>query len=183
MQQLCQRVFCHRQLGPLAHDQTRAYIRHRLKVAGAGDRDIFTDEAIDLIHDRSGGLPATDQSDRRQRDAGRLRAGQKTIDRELVFSCIKDMLGPAPSWKAPPSPRRTHHPSPNRAHRPAPPMPWPVAAYMPPVIALPPATWTRPFEQGSEIAGRLTEINRAAQQAERRAEKRCSHGPKRWPPQ
>jgi general secretion pathway protein A len=57
MRQLCQRVFCACQLRALDRDQTRSYVRHRLTIAGASERELFTDEAIDLLHDRSGGLP------------------------------------------------------------------------------------------------------------------------------
>ena len=52
-----QRVFCSRRLSLFTSDQTRAYIHHRLEVAGAPDQSIFTDGAIELIHERSHGVP------------------------------------------------------------------------------------------------------------------------------
>ena len=47
-------IRCH--LDKLDHDDAKAYISHRLKVAGRSDR-IFTDEAIALIYEHSGGIP------------------------------------------------------------------------------------------------------------------------------
>ena len=34
----------------------RAYVAHRLKVAGCADR-VFTTPSVDLIHERTGGVP------------------------------------------------------------------------------------------------------------------------------
>jgi general secretion pathway protein A len=47
-------VKCH--LGPLNLEDTKKYIIHRLRVAGSS-KPIFSDESMDLINDRSGGLP------------------------------------------------------------------------------------------------------------------------------
>jgi type II secretory pathway predicted ATPase ExeA len=56
---LAQRVGMDHKLNPLNRRDTAAMIAHRLRVAGR-DSDaapIFTDEAIDVIHDRSQGIP------------------------------------------------------------------------------------------------------------------------------
>jgi type II secretory pathway predicted ATPase ExeA len=53
---LKQRVALRFRLGPMKVESTIAYIRHRLKVAGS-DRDLFTPEALDLIHAYSRGIP------------------------------------------------------------------------------------------------------------------------------
>jgi len=53
---LKQRVALRYRLGPMKVESTVAYIRHRLKVAG-GDRELFTPEALDLIHAYSRGIP------------------------------------------------------------------------------------------------------------------------------
>ena len=45
------------ELTPLTPDQTRAYILHRLRVAGATRDDLFTDAAIRRIHQVSRGIP------------------------------------------------------------------------------------------------------------------------------
>lgn len=54
--QLKQRINVRFHLEPLSRDETTNYIKHRLNIAG-GDKQIFTDDAIELIYERSGGLP------------------------------------------------------------------------------------------------------------------------------
>jgi len=47
---------CH--LARLSPQDVAGYVRHRLKVAGAGEREIFTAAALDLLHRFSDGNPA-----------------------------------------------------------------------------------------------------------------------------
>ena len=54
--QFAQRVSIDFHLRPLNAEETHAYIRHRLGVAG-GDSALFAGDAIDLIHARTGGVP------------------------------------------------------------------------------------------------------------------------------
>jgi len=160
MQQLCQRVFCHRQLQPLARDQTHHYLRHRLNVAGAENAEIFSEQAIDLIHDRSCGLPRLINQIADNAMLVAYSAGHREIGRDLVEGCIQDMMGlqlvaskPEPAT-APTSPA--------------------VAASQPPAsawTATPPSEPAAPSQQalgesirqGAEITGRLDEVNRSAQ--------------------
>jgi general secretion pathway protein A len=44
-------------LEPLSLEDTSAYIRHRLKVAGATQDTVFTDEAVDVVYGYAGGNP------------------------------------------------------------------------------------------------------------------------------
>jgi general secretion pathway protein A len=57
LRQLRQRisVWCH--LGPMNAEETREYVRHRLRVAGAQERPIFTEGALRAVHQRTGGVP------------------------------------------------------------------------------------------------------------------------------
>ena len=57
--QLKQRVALRCTLGLLDAMETAAYVTGRLKIAGANGREIFTREALTLIHQRSGGVPRT----------------------------------------------------------------------------------------------------------------------------
>jgi len=57
LEQLAQRVRLRFHLSGLSEPDTRAYIQHRLDVAGAGGRSIFSDEALDLIFRYTGGVP------------------------------------------------------------------------------------------------------------------------------
>ncbi len=56
LRQLAQRITARYHLAPLSPDETQAYIRHRLKVAGL-DQPVFTPAAIRRIHKLSGGIP------------------------------------------------------------------------------------------------------------------------------
>jgi general secretion pathway protein A len=57
LRQLQQRISVWWRLGPLTLDETRGYIRHRLRVASGTDRPYFTSAALDEIHERTGGVP------------------------------------------------------------------------------------------------------------------------------
>jgi type II secretory pathway predicted ATPase ExeA len=57
LRQLAQRVAVDYDLEALDAGETRAYIRHRLRVAGAGDDGLFDDAACDAVHAHTGGVP------------------------------------------------------------------------------------------------------------------------------
>jgi general secretion pathway protein A len=56
LRQLAQRITARYHLEPLSRAETRAYIRHRLAVAGRG-RAVFTEAALRVLHRRSRGIP------------------------------------------------------------------------------------------------------------------------------
>jgi general secretion pathway protein A len=58
LSQFAQRVAVSFHLEPLQRDETAAYIAYRLNKAG-GDPSIFTESAVDLIFQASGGIPRT----------------------------------------------------------------------------------------------------------------------------
>lgn len=57
MAQIAQRVTAEYHLKALNRQETIEYIRERLRIAGAGHREIFSIDAIDLIYCSSGGIP------------------------------------------------------------------------------------------------------------------------------
>lgn len=57
MLQLRQRVTARCHLGPLDEEDTRAYIEHRLKCAGATDKPTFDPAVFQAIYQHSGGIP------------------------------------------------------------------------------------------------------------------------------
>lgn len=57
LRQLKQRVGLRCQIPPLTLEETRAYIRTRLRIAGARDLGLFADSAVDRISAYSGGIP------------------------------------------------------------------------------------------------------------------------------
>lgn len=59
LRQLKQRIALRCHIAALSAEETRLYIRHRLRVAGAADPGIFTDGAVQQIAEYSGGVPRT----------------------------------------------------------------------------------------------------------------------------
>jgi general secretion pathway protein A len=57
LRQLKQRIGLRFHIGPLVPEETRQYIRHRLRVAGASNSGIFADGAIERIAEYSRGIP------------------------------------------------------------------------------------------------------------------------------
>lgn len=57
LRQLNQRIVVRYHLRPIDAEDTRAYIRHRLELAGVRDRELFTPGALRRIYRFSGGLP------------------------------------------------------------------------------------------------------------------------------
>jgi putative secretion ATPase (PEP-CTERM system associated) len=57
LRQLKQRIGLRCHIGPLSAEETRQYIRHRLRIAGAADTGIFTDAAVQHITEYSRGVP------------------------------------------------------------------------------------------------------------------------------
>ena len=59
LRQLKQRIGLRCSLAPLTLDETTAYIAARLRIAGGSAPTVFTGEAIEMVHRRSGGIPRT----------------------------------------------------------------------------------------------------------------------------
>jgi type II secretory pathway predicted ATPase ExeA len=57
LEQLAQRVRLRFHLQNLTEAETQSYIQHRLDVAGAGDRELFTPDTFPVIFRYSGGVP------------------------------------------------------------------------------------------------------------------------------
>ena len=59
LKQLMQRITLVQNLEPFSAEETAGYIRHRLKVAGYAGESLFEPEAMELIAERSQGIPRT----------------------------------------------------------------------------------------------------------------------------
>jgi len=65
-------------------EDTAEYLRHRLKLVGAGDRDIFTGDAVAILHEAAGGLRDIDRlAEAAMRDATRRK--KKLVERDAVM--------------------------------------------------------------------------------------------------
>lgn len=89
MRQFAQRVAALFHLPAMDRNTMREYVQHRLRVAGR-TRRVFNADALDLIHEQSGGVP---------RLVNRLcdlslvyafTAGRKQVDRKIVEDVMKD---------------------------------------------------------------------------------------------
>jgi general secretion pathway protein A len=99
LRQLAQRITGRYHLDPLSTDETNAYVRHRLRVAGA-TTDIFTPHALREIYRLSGGVPRVINV-----IADRALLGAYTQDRHrvaggLVRAAAAEVFGRqfAPAW-------------------------------------------------------------------------------------
>ena len=57
MEQFRQRIIASAHLKPLSKEEVKKYINHRLHQAGCNKEDLFSDAAIELIHEKTLGVP------------------------------------------------------------------------------------------------------------------------------
>ncbi|MEJ0005130.1 MAG: AAA family ATPase [Steroidobacteraceae bacterium] len=92
LMQFAQRVSVDFHLRSLDAQETQAYIRHRLDVAG-GDPTVFAPEAIELIYARTGGVPRLLNQFCDFALVYAFADGRRTIDADLVEQLIHDREG------------------------------------------------------------------------------------------
>ena len=91
LEQFAQRVSVAFYLEALSSEEGRAYVRHRLKVAG-GDPALFDEDAIDLIQRASRGVPRVINTLCDMALVYGYAAGQRHIDRATVEEVVRDRL-------------------------------------------------------------------------------------------
>lgn len=100
LRQLKQRIGLRCHIGPLSPEETRLYIRHRLRVAGATDAGIFTDAAIQKISDYSNGTPRVINIVCDHCLLSGYADSKKRIDAGMVQEAIEYLEeGEKPEWK------------------------------------------------------------------------------------
>ncbi len=97
LRQLRQRITVRWRLTPLSPAETRDYVRHRLRTAAGGPRDIFSELALREIHRRSGGIPRVINLLCDRALLAGYAAGASTIGLGLVTQTDRELRGPAPS--------------------------------------------------------------------------------------
>lgn len=105
LRQLAQRITARYHLEPLSLSQTRDYIRHRLRVAGAGGH-LFTDGALREVHVRARGIPRLINVICDRALLGAYAQDRERVNRRTVRLAAREVLGrpprhaPTPGWAA-----------------------------------------------------------------------------------
>jgi general secretion pathway protein A len=99
LRQLAQRVTARCHLQPLARADTAAYVRHRLRVAGATS-DIFNAAALTEVHRLSGGVPRVINVISDRALLGAYTEDRHEVDAALVRRAASEVFGRplAPRW-------------------------------------------------------------------------------------
>jgi len=92
LRQLAQRITGRYHLAPLTRDDTAAYVRHRMKVAGARD-DVFSEAALREIHQRSKGVPRVINIICDRALLGAYTREQPEIDAGLIKAAANEVAG------------------------------------------------------------------------------------------
>jgi general secretion pathway protein A len=110
LRQLKQRVTLRCTIGPLTVHESAAYIAQRIRVAGGNASELFTREAVILIHELAGGLPRLINviCDNSLLTACGL--GRQPVDRQIVME-VADDFGFVPQNPAAPSVGGDKHPA------------------------------------------------------------------------
>jgi general secretion pathway protein A len=90
LRQLKQRIGLRCSLAALTPPETAAYITARLRIAGGDDNQVFTDEAIDTIHDRAQGIPRTISVIADNALVTAFAMDQRPVDRNVVLEVCRD---------------------------------------------------------------------------------------------
>ena len=86
--QFSQRITLSYHLKPLDFEGTRKYVEHRLEVAGLGE-NIFNDRAMELIYERSGGIPRWINNLANMSMLAAFAKGERAITEELVSEGVE----------------------------------------------------------------------------------------------
>jgi|WetSurSiteA1Bulk_404760.scaffolds.fasta_scaffold31126_2 general secretion pathway protein A len=99
LEQLRQRITVSTHIGPLTKDETEAYIKYRLKVAGNEDAVIFEEGVTDVIYDFSKGIPRLINI---LCDFALLTAftdNKRTIDMAMICEVTSDLINERPETR------------------------------------------------------------------------------------
>jgi general secretion pathway protein A len=92
MRQIAQRITGRYHLEPLQKDDTRAYVSHRLRVAGA-QSDIFTKRAVDSLYKHSRGIPRLINVIADRALLAGYTKDQRSVDTTLVSAAAAEVFG------------------------------------------------------------------------------------------
>jgi general secretion pathway protein A len=105
LRQLKQRVALRCEIAPFDLSETAAYVAHRIRTAGGDASELFSREAVMLIHQYSGGIPRTVSVICDNSLVGAMGLGGRMVDRAVVLEVCRDFsLAPPPVDEPPPPP-------------------------------------------------------------------------------
>jgi general secretion pathway protein A len=93
LRQLRQRISVRWSLDTLSSEETREYVRHRLRVAAGHDVDLFTDGALREVYRRARGVPRLINLLADRALLAGYGAGEKQIGGDLVHEAAREILG------------------------------------------------------------------------------------------
>jgi type II secretory pathway predicted ATPase ExeA len=91
LRQLKQRVTLRCEIRPFALEETATYMATRVRIAGGDAANIFTREAVILIHQRSNGIPRTISVMCDNALMTGFGLGRQLVDREIVAEVARDL--------------------------------------------------------------------------------------------
>ena len=94
LEQLRQRVRLRYHIKPLSQNDTKDYIQHRLKIAGAEGEEIFDASAYPIVHEYTGGLPRLINSLCDTALVVAYADGQTRVSKEVLRSAIEELQWP-----------------------------------------------------------------------------------------
>lgn len=110
LRQFVQRIGIECHMEALSREETHAYLRHRLTIAG-GDAALFPSDAIDLIHARTGGVPRLINQVCDTALVYAFGEQRKNVDIEIVAEVLDDRRAGGLSGFNEPAPRLAMPPS------------------------------------------------------------------------
>jgi general secretion pathway protein A len=102
LRQLAQRITGRYHLEPLEDDELRAYVRHRLEVAGSR-AEIFTPGALRVLHQRSGGVPRLVNVLADRALLGAWSQEQQTVSARMTRKAAEEVFGARVRRRNPPA--------------------------------------------------------------------------------
>lgn len=93
LKQLNQRIALRYHLEPFDPKEAKAYILHRLKIAGGDDKVFFTQQALDKVHEFSQGTPRLINLLCDKVLLAAFVADTKTVSNQIVDAAIKELRG------------------------------------------------------------------------------------------
>ncbi len=92
MEQMAQRITARFHLGPLSKNEVAAYVRHRLKVAGA-EHELFTRDSLKLLWRYTGGVPRLINIICDRALLGAYTSKRERVDAAILEQAAREVLG------------------------------------------------------------------------------------------